>query len=87
MKAVLTIQLQQDNGTPVFTGTQTKLNLADPAVAGSVLADFNQINSFLTGGAIKSLLRYFCWVANGQIPTPAGAPSVTILSLGDTQGN
>jgi hypothetical protein len=87
MKVVLTIQLQQDGGAVVFTGTQTKLDLANPGTPGSILTDFNSMNSFLTGGAIKSLLRYFCWVANGQFPTPAGAPTVIISSLGDTQGN
>jgi hypothetical protein len=86
MKVVLTIQLQQDGGAPVFTGTQTKLALADPAVPGSVLADFNTINSFLTGGAIKTLLRTMCWIAHGDI-TLTGTPTVIISNLGDTSGN
>jgi hypothetical protein len=86
MKVVLTIQLQQDNGTPVFTGTQTRNNFAATGVPNSVVDDFNVVNTFLTGNAIKALIRLMCWIANGQL-TVTGTPTVIISSLGDAQGN
>lgn len=84
MKIVLTIQLQQDNGTPVFTGTQTKTAFSPDSA--SILPDFNLVNNFLVGGAIKTLLRLMCAISAGQISL-SGTPTVIISSLGDTQGN
>lgn len=84
MQIVLTIQLQQDNGTPVFTGTQTKTAFSPNS--GSILTDFNVVSNFLVGGAIKNLLRIMCWIAAGQI-TLSGTPTVVISSLGDASGN
>jgi hypothetical protein len=84
MKIVLTIQLQQDNGTPVFTGTQTKTAFSPDSA--SILPDFNLVNNFLVGGGIKNLIRLMCWVAAGQL-TLTGTPTVIISSLGDTSGN
>lgn len=86
MKLVLTIQLQQDNGTPVFTGTQTKNDFAASERTNSIFTDFNLINSFLVGGSIKNLVRYMAWIANGVIATPAPA-TIQISSLGDAEGN
>jgi hypothetical protein len=66
------MQLQQDNGTPVLTGTQTKANF--------VGSDFDLVRNFLVGSALSNFLRMMGWIADGQV-TLSGTPTVTIANL------
>lgn len=82
MKIVLTIQLQQDNGAPVLTATQTKLNFAASGTANSINTDFVLVRNFARGDAVDNLVKLMAWIANGQLPEPTGAPTLTISNLG-----
>ena len=72
MKLVLNIQLQEDDGTPVLTGSQTKT-----AFVGS---DFDLIRGFLVGQAIANLVKLMGWISDGRVTVP-GAPTLTISQL------
>lgn len=73
MKIVLTLQLQQDNGTPVFTGTEEK--------TAFVQGDYGLVRGFLSSAGLSDLVRYMGWIASGRVPTPAGQ-TVLIRDLG-----
>lgn len=79
-KIVLTLQLQQDNGTPIFTGTQTKPNFAPDF--NSITADTDLVRSFLVGQPLSNLVRLMAWISAGQISL-TGTPTVTISNLGN----
>lgn len=85
MQIVLTIQLQQDNGTPVATGTQTKTAFSPNTAA--ILSDLQVVNNFLVNGAIKFYVRYLASIAAGQLPTPNGNPVTVFAQLGDASGD
>ena len=72
MKIVLTVQLQQDAGTPVLTGTQTKTTFTG--------ADVDLARSFLVGQPLANLIKLMGWIADGQL-TLTGTPTLTISSL------
>lgn len=80
MKIVLTVQLQQDNGTPVFTGTQTKTSFAPDSA--SIQPDYDLVRSFLVGQAVSNLIKLMAWISAGQV-TLTGTPTVTINQLGN----
>ena len=73
-KIVLTLQLQQDNGTPVMTGTQTKNSFTQD--------DYDLVRSFLVGAPLSNLVRIMGWVASGQVSV-SGTPTLTISNLGN----
>lgn len=73
-KIVLTLQLQQDNGTPVFTGTETKTSFT--------LNDYDLVRSFLVGAPLSNLVRIMGWIASGQISL-SGTPTINISGLGN----
>lgn len=72
MKIVLTVQLQQDNGTPVLTGTQTKLNFTS--------ADCPLVRGYLIGDSVANLIKIMGWLADGEF-TLNGTPTLTISQL------
>ena len=72
MKIVLTLQLQQDNGTPVLTGTQEK--------AAFVGNDYEQVRGFLVGPALSNLVKLMSWIADNRVSIQ-GTPTLTIQQL------
>jgi len=78
MKLVLTIQLQQNDGTPVFTGTQTKSAFSPDS--GSINDDFKLVKGFLVGESVSNLVKLMCWIAAGQVAL-TGTPTLTISQL------
>lgn len=78
MKVVLTVQLQQDNGTVVFTGTDTKTAFAPDSA--SIQADVDFVRAFLVGPSMLGLVRMLAWISSGQLPV-TGTPTVTIRNL------
>jgi hypothetical protein len=79
-KIVLTIQLQQDNGTPILTGTEEKTSFAPNA--GAIQGDYDLVRSFIVGQAVGNLVKLMAWVAAGQV-TITGTPTLTIHNLGN----
>jgi len=73
MKIILTVQLQQDAGTPVITGSQTKLNFIGD--------DIDVVKGFLGSVQLANLVRLMAWYADGQLAVPTPAPTVTISNL------
>jgi len=72
-KLVLTLDLQQDNGTSIIKGTQTKPSFTS--------ADFELVRGFLVGQALSNLLKMQGWRADNTI-TLSGEPiTLTISSL------
>lgn len=72
MKIVLTVELQQDTGTPVLTGTQTKT-----AFTGG---DVDLARTFLVGPPMAHLIKLMGWVSDGQVAL-TGTPTLTISQL------
>jgi len=72
MQIVLTVQLQQDNGTPVVTATQTR--------AGYTGGDIDLVRSFLTGPALFNFVRLAGWIADGRVSL-SGTPTLTLAQL------
>ena len=79
-KIVLTLQLQQDNGTPILTGTQTKNSFSPDS--NTITSDTDLVRSFLIGQAMSNLVRLMAWIAAGQV-TLSGTPTITINNLGN----
>ena len=71
MKLVITLQLQQDNGTPVVTASKTRNNFT--------ASDIPAVIDFLFSERVKRILGMFGMVAD---PTPeitlSGTPTMTI---------
>lgn len=74
MKAILTIDLQEDNGTSVMKGSQTKNNF--------IQTDFNLVMGFVKGNDLQAFVEYLCWIAGGNVPKPPNGSTTTINSLG-----
>jgi len=72
MKVALTIQLQQDDGTPVVTGTQTKSTFTS--------GDYGLVMGFLTGYPLSTFVKMMGWIADGRV-TLSGTPTVTLNQL------
>lgn len=78
MKAILTIDLQEDNGTSVMKGTQTKPNF--------VQTDYEQVMGFLTGKDLRAFVEYLCWITGPdgvtpRVPKPPNGSSTIIGNL------
>jgi len=72
-KLVLTIDLQQDNGTSILKGTQTKTSFTQ--------ADYDLVHDFLVGQAIANLLKMQCWRASNVITFNGEPITLTISNL------
>lgn len=73
MKAIMTLDLQEDNGTSVVKASQTKNNLAQ--------TDFDLVMAFIISPDVKACIEWYCWIAGGVIPKPPAGTTVTINQL------
>jgi hypothetical protein len=73
MKAILTLDLQEDNGTSVFKASQTKNNFAQ--------IDYDLVVSFLVGADVRAAVEFMCWMAGGTVPKTPNGTTVTINQL------
>lgn len=72
-KLVLTLDLQQDNGTSIVKGTQTKNSFTG--------ADYQLVRDFLVGIALSNLLKMQCWRADNLITLSGEPVTLTINNL------
>lgn len=69
MQVVFTLELQQDDGTPILSNSITT-----PKFTSS---NFDKVFSTMVGDDTKSLLRMMGWVADGTLKLP-GATTISL---------
>jgi len=73
MKAILTLDLQEDNGTSVFKASETKPNF--------VQIDFDKVITFITSPDVRACVEYMCWMAGGTVPKTPNGTTTTFTQL------